>query len=64
MANEKACKLCKRIIDTGDSCTVCNEKSLTTNWKGFVIIFDAPNSDIAKRLEIDTPGKYALRLSK
>ena len=45
-------------------CPVCKEANLTTNWKGFVVIFDTENSDIAKKMGINVPGTYALRLSK
>lgn len=60
---EKACKRC-RLITTSDTCVVCKDSQLTASWKGYAIVFDPEKSEIAKRLEIKTPGKYALRLSK
>jgi len=60
----KACKNCRRIIDKGNVCPVCKSTDLTTNWKGFVIVIDPTNSEIAKKLGIKLPGKYALRLGK
>ena len=60
----KACKICKFIVESGDLCPLCKEGNLTTNWKGFVVIFDPENSEIAKKMGVSMPGKYALRLSK
>lgn len=63
MAKEKACKECKRIIKKGKTCPNCGSKEFSKNWKGMVYIFDPKNSKIAQEMEIDTPGKYALRVS-
>ncbi len=60
----KACKNCKYIVESGDVCPICKGTDLTTNWKGFVIIVDPSNSEIAKKMGITIPGKYALRLGK
>lgn len=60
----KACKNCKFVIDSGDVCPACKGTELTTNWKGFVIIVDPSKSEIAQKMDITIPGKYALRLSK
>lgn len=64
MPTSKACKKCRRIIEKGNVCPVCKSTDLTTNWKGFVIVIDPLNSEIAKKLGIKLPGKYALRLGK
>jgi DNA-directed RNA polymerase subunit E" len=64
VVTSKACKNCRRIIEKGNVCPNCQKTELTTNWKGFTIILDPENSEIAKKLEITKPGKYALRLSK
>lgn len=57
---KKACKSCKRIL-TGNTCPVCKTSETTTTFQGTVVIFDA-NSDIAKKLGITAPGKYAVRV--
>ena len=64
MATSKACKKCKRIIEKGSICPACQSKDLTTNWKGFTIILNPEQSQIAKKMGVTLPGKYALRLSK
>ena len=60
---EKACKQCRRIVKE-NFCPVCKDSQLTSNWKGYVMIIDPENSEIAKKLEIKTPGRYAIRLGK
>ena len=62
--NEKACKNCKMILKQGTECPNCHSKDLTTNWKGFTIIFNPQESEIAKKMDVSLPGKYALRLAK
>jgi DNA-directed RNA polymerase subunit E" len=56
----KACKGCKRIVEK-NVCPVCKSTDLTSNFKGIVVIFD-PESELAKKLGITAPGKYALRV--
>lgn len=58
---KKACKQCKRIVERGSICPVCNVKELTTSFQGVVVIFNV-DSDIARKLEITAPGKYALKM--
>ena len=60
---EKACKKCRRIVE-GNFCPTCKDSQLTSNWKGYVMVIDPVNSEIAKKLEIKTPGRYAIRLGK
>ena len=36
---------------------------VTTDWQGYVIIMDPERSEIAKRLNVDRPGKYALKVN-
>lgn len=55
----RACKECKRIVK-GTKCPVCQGET-TRNFQGVVVIFDI-ESDIAKKLEITAPGKYAIRV--
>ena len=57
---KKACRQCRRII-TGNTCPVCKTQDTTTTFQGVVIIFDV-ESEIAKKLGITAPGKYAVRV--
>ncbi|MCZ7357804.1 MAG: DNA-directed RNA polymerase, subunit E'' [Candidatus Methanoperedens sp.] len=58
---ENVCKECHRIV-TGQVCQVCNSTSLTSDWSGYVVIIDPAKSQIAKRLSVTLPGKYALKV--
>jgi len=58
---EKVCTNCQRVI-TKNVCAYCGSTSTTTDWKGYVIIIDPENSDIAKKLKIEDSGKYALKV--
>ncbi len=58
---EKACKECNRIVEDSDECPVCKNNDLSTSWSGLVVIYDSEDSKIAEKLEIKTPGKYAIR---
>lgn len=56
--------MCKRIIEEGKECPICGGTSFTTFWKGYVIIIDSENSEIAKKMGITSTGKHALRLGR
>jgi DNA-directed RNA polymerase subunit E" len=59
--SEKACRNCHAVVE-GNVCPICKGSSLSNDWSGYVIVLDPPNSAIAKRLNIDQPGKYALKV--
>lgn len=58
---KKACKDCRRIWEKGSQCPVCKTSNLTSSFQGVVVIFDA-ESDIAKKLNITAPGRYAIKV--
>lgn len=60
----KACRNCRKVIEKGKKCPVCESTSFTTFWRGYVVILDPENSDIAKKMGVSTTGKHALRLSR
>lgn len=64
MPKEKACRDCRRIIDEGNSCPACGGNAFTEFWRGYVSILDPEKSEIAKKMGIKQPGKYALRISR
>lgn len=57
----KACKKCRAIVMKGSVCPVCKSSDLTSSFQGVVIVFDA-ESNIAKKLGITAPGKYAVKV--
>ena len=58
---EKACSEC-HYITSKSVCPACKGQNLVDKWKGVVYIFDASRSDIAEKMGVTLPGKYALRL--
>jgi DNA-directed RNA polymerase subunit E" len=58
---KKACRDCKRIIERATKCPVCKTANLTSSFQGVVVIFDV-ESEIAKKLSITAPGKYAIKV--
>lgn len=53
------CRSCRRFT-TKKECPVCGSTDLSASWKGLVIINNPQDSEIAKGLGIEAPGKYAL----
>jgi len=58
---KRACKICKTIIQTGNICPNCKSGDTTTSFQGTIIVFNT-DSEIAKKLGIETTGKFALRV--
>ncbi|MCS7121264.1 MAG: DNA-directed RNA polymerase, subunit E'' [Archaeoglobaceae archaeon] len=59
---ELACKKCKYINADTSICKNCGSSEFTKEWFGYVIILDPEKSEIAKKLGIKVPGKFALRV--
>ena len=58
---ELVCKECHRLV-SGQVCESCNSTSFTSDWSGYVVIIDPLKSQIAKKLGVKLPGKYALKV--
>ncbi|MBI5158716.1 hypothetical protein HY992_01210 [Candidatus Micrarchaeota archaeon] len=58
---EKACKNC-RFITEESTCKNCGGTELTEKWNSYVLVFDAKNSELAKKLDAKMPGKYAIKI--
>jgi DNA-directed RNA polymerase subunit E" len=54
----QACRNCRRFTQE-KVCPVCKSTNLSTSWKGLVVIINA-DSELAKVLNLQEPGKYAL----
>jgi len=57
---KRACKTCRRIVEK-TVCPVCKTNDTTSNFQGIVFVFD-PASEIAQKLKITAPGKYAIKV--
>jgi len=43
-------------------CPNCGSRVFSDDWEGLIIIMDPKNSIISRKLEIDKPGMYALKV--
>jgi DNA-directed RNA polymerase subunit E" len=64
MIKEKACRGCRFLVEEGDKCPNCEGSAFTTFWRGYVVIINPEESEIAKKMGITRRGKFALRLSR
>ena len=62
---QKVCKKCGYVLEdeTLKECPVCGNNKFTTFWQGYVVIIDPERSEVAKLLNINHKGKFALRIS-
>jgi DNA-directed RNA polymerase subunit E" len=59
--SEHVCRECHRLV-TGQTCPVCGSSNLSDDWSGLVIIVDPERSQIAKKIGVNLPDKYALKV--
>ncbi len=50
------------MVTEADSCPACRGTNLSKDWLGFVHVIDASRSIIAKKMNIDANGRYALKV--
>ncbi|HIG02805.1 MAG TPA: DNA-directed RNA polymerase, subunit E'' [Candidatus Poseidoniales archaeon] len=59
-----ACGECHRILEDGiDQCPHHPAAKVSSDHQGYVLILNPNRSEIAKRLNIEEPGKYALKVN-
>ncbi|MBP7411773.1 transcription elongation factor subunit Spt4 [Methanoculleus sp. 10] len=57
----RVCRECHRVVE-GEACVICGTANLSEDWTGYVVIIDPEHSDIAKKMNITLPGRYALKV--
>ncbi len=57
----RACRSCKILTD-GDTCPICKGKDLSEDYMGLIIILNPESSELAKKLGIEKPGRYAIKV--
>jgi DNA-directed RNA polymerase subunit E" len=63
MPAEQACRNCGLVTNVaGQICPRCKTHTLSEDFSSIVIIIDPATSEIARRLNITEPGKYALKV--
>lgn len=59
-----ACGECHLVLNDGvDQCPRHPSASVSSDWTGYVIIIQPERSEIAERLKVEQPGKYALKVN-
>ncbi len=59
----KACKNCHALVPRDATrCPYCGSVELTENWEGAIFVLDPEKSLLAIKLEIERPGRYAVRV--
>ena len=62
--NPFACGECHLVLSDGvDQCPLHPSSRVSSDWNGYVIIMQPNRSEIAKRLQVELPGKYALKVN-
>lgn len=57
----KVCKKCKLFVE-GDDCPVCHTSQFSNNWQGRLFVNDANKSEIAKKINHQIKGEYAIKV--
>lgn len=60
MIAQRACRTCHLISDA-PKCPACSGET-SREWQGYVVVIEPEKSEIATKLKIKTPGRYALRV--
>ena len=62
--NPFACGECHLVLNDGvDQCPRHPSAKVSSDWTGYVIIVNPERSEIAKRLQVEKPGRYALKVN-
>jgi DNA-directed RNA polymerase subunit E" len=59
---ERACPRCK-YISYDRNCPLCGTET-SSEWNGLIVVTDPDNSTLAKELNINSPGRFALKVRK
>lgn len=61
LAKEKACRNC-HFISMGNICPNCKSSNLSDDWSGLIVVINPEKSEIGKKIDAKSPGKYAIRV--
>jgi len=61
MVKQKACKICKKIYEE-NKCPDCGSKETTTNFKGRIVILNPEKSELAKKINLNKKGNFAVKV--
>jgi len=57
----KVCRKC-RIFVKGEQCPVCKGSNFSESWNGRINILNAEKSEIAKKINLNSNGEYAIKV--
>jgi DNA-directed RNA polymerase subunit E" len=57
----RACRKCKTISNV-NPCPICKNTEKSDDFSGLLVVLDANKSMLAKKLEANEPGNYALKI--
>jgi len=57
----KVCRKC-RVFVKGKKCMTCGGIDFSSTWAGIAIVLDPAQSEVSKKMGVDLPGKYALKV--
>ena len=58
----QACKNCHLIFEKSRTCPNCGESILADDYSGELFVVNASESEIAKKMKITKPGRYAVKV--
>ncbi len=58
----KACKSCHMLLEEAQACPGCGGSEFTEKFNSVAFITNAEKSDIAKKLGVKMPGRYAIKI--
>ncbi|MBR9681079.1 MAG: DNA-directed RNA polymerase subunit E'' [Candidatus Altiarchaeota archaeon] len=61
VSKSKVCRKC-RVFVSGKKCSTCGETDFSTTYAGIAVIMDPNKSEVAKKMDVSIPGKYALKV--
>ncbi|WP_254766606.1 transcription elongation factor subunit Spt4 [Salinilacihabitans rarus] len=62
-SNRLVCRECHLVNQANaETCENCGSSSLTEDWAGYVVIAHPEESEIAREMQVDRPGAYALKV--
>lgn len=59
---ERACKRCN-YVSFEKTCPLCGTETSSV-WTGLIVVVDPDESQLAQELNINSPGRYALKVRK
>lgn len=58
---KRVCKKCKIFVE-GETCPICKKNNFSTNWQGRINFVDVAHSTIAKKINVEVKGEYAIKV--